>query len=80
MFMMYESKIKKAVLDVLENRMSGIANCIQVLFDEGYIPNKNKMTILNWSAILIDGYENVDILTKEQQQKLDNVYNKVIKL
>lgn len=78
--MLYEPKLKQAMLDVLENRMSGIADCIQVLFAEGYIPNKNKMTILNWSSILIDAYENIDVLSSEQQKKLDNIYNKVIKL
>ena len=45
--MLYEPKLKQAMLDVLEDRMSGIADCIQVLFAEGYIPNKNKITILN---------------------------------
>ena len=78
--MLYEPNLKEAMLDVLENRMSGIADCIQILFDNGYIPNKNKMTILNWSAILIDAYENVDVLSKEQQDKLDNLYNRVLKL
>ena len=78
--MLYEPNLKEAMLDVLENRMSGIADCIQVLFDNGYIPNKNKMTILNWTTILIDAYENVDVLSKEQQDKLDNLYNRVLKL
>ena len=78
--MLYEPKVKQAMLDVLEERMSGIADCIQILFDNGYIHNKNKMTILNWSAILIDAYENVDVLSKEQQDKLDNLYNRVLKL
>lgn len=78
--MLYEPKLKETMLDVLNERMSGIASCIQVLFDNGYIPNKNKMTILNWSAILIDAYENVDVLSKEQQDKLDNLYNRVLKL
>ena len=78
--MLYEPNLKQAMLDVLENRMSGIADCIQILFDNGYIPNKNKMTILNWSAILIDAYENVDVLSEEQQDKLDILYNRVLKL
>jgi hypothetical protein len=78
--MLYEPNLKEAMLDVLENRMSGIADCIQVLFDNGYIPNKNKMTILNWTAILIDAYENVDVLSIEQHNKLDNIYNRVLKL
>ena len=78
--MMYESYLNKAMLDVLENRISGIADSITVLIDKGYIPNKNKMTILNWTPILIDAYENVDVLSKEQQDKLDNLYNRVLKL
>ena len=78
--MLYEPTLKDAMLDVLENRMSGIADCIQVLFDNGYIPNKNKMTVLNWTSILIDAYENVDVLSIEQHNKLDNIYNRVLKL
>ena len=78
--MLYEPNLKQAMLDVLEERMSGIADCITVLMDNGYNPNKNKMTILNWSAILIDAYENVDVLDSEQQHNLDNLYNKVLKL
>lgn len=78
--MLYDCKLKEAMLDVLEARISGIADCIQVLFAEGYIPNKNKTTILNWSSILIDAYENVDVLSKEQHKKLDIIYNKVLNL
>ena len=77
--MMYESYLNKAMLDVLENRMSGIADSITVLIDKGYIPNKNKMTILNWTPILIDAYENIALFTEEQQNKLDKIYEKIIK-
>ena len=78
--MLYDDKLKEAMLDILENRMSGIADCIQVIFEEGYVPNKNKTTILNWSNILINAYESIDILTKEQQDKIDVIYNKVMNL
>lgn len=77
--MMYESYLNKAMLDVLENRMSGIADSITVLIDKGYIPNKNKMTVLNWTPILIDAYENIALLTEEQHNKLDKIYEKIIK-
>lgn len=77
--MMYESYLNKAMLDVLENRMSGIADSITVLIDKGYVPNKNKMTILNWTPILIDAYENIVLFTEEQQNKLDKIYEKIIK-
>lgn len=78
--MMYDIALKTTILDVLQDRTSRIADVIQMLFSEGYNPNKNKITILNWSSILIDAYENVDLLSEEQQCKLDNLYNKVLKL
>ena len=78
--MLYEPKLKQAMLDVLEERMSGIADCIVALLAQGYVPNKNKVTILNWTSILIDAYENVDVLSVEQHNNLDNIYNQVLKL
>lgn len=78
--MMYEQKLKETMLDVLENRMSGIADCIQMLLNQGYIPNKNKITIFNFCNILIHAYENVDVLSKEQHKKLDELFNKIISL
>ena len=78
--MLYEEKIKEAMLVILEERVTGIANCIQALIENGYIPNKNKQTILDWSSILIDAYENIDVFSKEQQENLDSLYNKVLKL
>lgn len=78
--MLYEQDIKETMLDVLENRTSGIADCITVLSDNGYIPNKNKYVILNWSSILIDAYENIDVFSKEQHEALDRIFNKVLKL
>ena len=78
--MLYEPKLKQVMLDVLEERMSGIADCIVVLLEQGYVPNKNKTTILDWSSILIDAYENVDVLSVEQHKKLDTIYNKVLKM
>ena len=78
--MLYKSDLKETMLDVLENRVSGIADCIQALFEQGYIPSNNKRNILAWSSILIDAYENIDVLSVEQHTKLDNLYNKVLKL
>ena len=77
--MMYESYLNKTMLDVLENRMSGIADFITVLIDKGYVPNKNKITVLTWTPILIDAYENIDLFNENQIDKLDNLYNKIIK-
>lgn len=75
---MYNENIKESVLGVLENRTTSIANSIQALFDAGYIPNKNKYIILNWSTILFHAYDNIDVLTKEQQEKIDRLCNLIL--
>ena len=78
--MLYEKRLKEAMLDSLKDRLSSIADCIQVLLDNGYVPNKNKITILNWSSILIDAYENIDVLSEEQKERVDVLYNKILSL
>lgn len=78
--MSYEPYLKQVVLDTLENKVSSIATCIAVLIEEGYLPNKNKDNVFNACCILIRCYEDVDILTKEQQDMLDVICNKIIKL
>lgn len=78
--MLYDDTLKQAMLGILEQRVSGIADSINALVQDGYIPNKNKRTLLDWNIILIHAYENADIMTKEQQQQLDIIYNKVLKM
>lgn len=78
--MLYDEGLSNAMVGVLENRVPAIANHICTLLDRGYIPNKNKSTILNWSIIMIHAYENINVFSKEQQDKLDSLYNKVLKL
>ena len=77
--MMYESYLNKTMLDILETRMSGIADFITVLINKGYIPNKNKITVLTWTPILIDAYENIDLFNENQINNLDKLYNEIIK-
>lgn len=72
--------MKEAVLDNLDNRLSGIADCIQALFEEGYIPSTDNRTVLNWSAILIHAFENIDVLSKEQHTKIERIYNKLMRM
>lgn len=78
--MLYEEKLKEAMLDILNERVSGIADSIVILLNNGYIPNKKKSVILDYSSILIDAYENIDVFSKEQQEELDNLYNRVLRL
>lgn len=78
--MLYKDSLKEEILTTLEKRVVSISDCIVALTNEGYVPNKNKDTILKWSGILIHAYQNVNILSEEQQDKLDNLFNKVISL
>ena len=78
--MLYEPNLKETMLDVLKERVSSITDLICTLANEGYVTNKNKTTILQWSSILIDAYENIDVLNEQQHKQLDIIYNKVLKL
>lgn len=78
--MLYEDSIKQEVLGTLENRVSSITDCMVALINEGYVPNKNKTIILNWSSILLHAYQNIDVLSEEQHIAIDNIFNKVINL
>lgn len=78
--MLYKDSLKDEILSTLKNRVGKISDCIQMLIEEGYIPNKNKYIVLNWSSILIHAYENIDVLSEEQHTKLDNLFNKVVNL
>ena len=42
--------------------------------------NKNKTTKLSWSMIMIDAFENIDVLSEEQHNNLEELYNKVMML
>lgn len=77
---MYNENIKESMLGVLENRATSIANSIQALVEAGYIPNKNKHIILDWSTILFHAYENINVLTREQQEKVDRLCNLILKM
>ena len=78
--MLYDVKLKKAMLSALENRALGIADCIQALAAEGYIVNRNKKVILDWTIILSNAFTNIDIFNAEQIKKLNTIFNKVLKL
>ena len=78
--MLYNEEIKEVTLDTLQDRVLSVTDLSIALINEGYIPNRNKTTKLNWSIILIDAFENADVLSKEQHRKLENLYNKVIAL
>lgn len=78
--MLYDVEKKQIMLDTLENRVSSIVDVCIALIQEGYIPNKNKSVKLSWSAILIDAFNNIDVLSIEQHNELEELYSKVMSL
>ena len=78
--MLYDVEKKQIMLDTLENRVSSIVDVCIALIQEGYIPNKNKSIKLSWSAILIDAFNNIDVLSIEQHNELEELYSKVMSL
>ena len=78
--MLYNAEKKKDMLDALNNRVSSIVDVCVALVQEGYIPNKSKQTKLSWSIIMINAFENIDVLSVEQHNNLEELYNKVMML
>ena len=78
--MLYDVEKKQMMLDALDARVSSIVDVCIALIQEGYIPNKNKSTKLSWSTILIDAFNNIDVLSIEQHNKLEELYSKVMSL
>ena len=78
--MLYDAEKKQDMLDTLNNRVSSIVDVCVSLIQEGYIPNKNKFNKLPWTTIMIDAFDNIDVLSVEQHNKLETLYNKVMTL
>ena len=74
---MYNDAIKKNILDDLESKAMSIVNTSIALASQGYLVNKSKYIRLDWSSILLHAFENIDIFSKEQQNNIERLYNKV---
>lgn len=78
--MLYNADKKQEMLDTLNVRVSSIVDVCVALVQEGYIPNKNKFNKLSWTTIMIDAFQNIDVLSVEQHTNLEELYNKVMML
>lgn len=76
--MLYDVEKQNKIVDALENKVSTIVDTVVVLTKEGYVPNKRKTIKLNWSSILIHAFQNMSILSEEQQHKIEVLYNKIM--
>lgn len=78
--MLYNAEKKQNMLDTLNNRVSSIVDVCVALVNEGYNLNKSKLNKLSWITIMIDAFDNIDVLSVEQHNKLEILYNKVMTL
>lgn len=74
---MYDKDIKDIARNNLEQKTIGIVNTTIALAAQGYIINKAKQVKLDWSSILIHAFENIDVLSPEQQKNIEVLYNKI---
>ena len=74
---MYDEAIKDIARNNLEQKVIGIVNTTVALAAQGYIINKAKQVKLDWSSILIHAFENIDVLSPEQQKSIEVLYNKI---
>ena len=74
---MYDETLKDIAIRNLEQKAIGIVQTIVALTAQGYIVNRAKQTRLQWSSILLHAFENIDVLTPEQQNYIEVLYNKI---
>ena len=74
---MYDEAIKDIARNNLEQKAIGIVQTTVALTAQGYIVNRAKQTRLQWSSILLHAFENIDVLTPEQQNYIEVLYNKI---
>ena len=74
---MYDNGLKDIAIRNLEQKAIGIVQTTVALTAQGYIVNRAKQTRLQWSSILLHAFENIDVLTSEQQNYIEVLYNKI---
>lgn len=74
---MYDNGLKDIAIRNLEQKAIGIVQTTVALTAQGYIVNRAKQTRLQWSSILLHAFENIDVLTPEQQNYIEVLYNKI---
>jgi hypothetical protein len=74
---MYDESIKDIAITNLEQKSIGIVDTVIALAAQGYIVNSKKRVKIDWSSILLHAFENIDVLTTEQQHNIEVLYNKI---
>lgn len=79
--MLYDNKgLNKEILETLNDKYSKLVDNVMVLLEEGFVSSRSETNKLEWGFLLIDAYENINVLEKNQQDNIDRIYNQVLKL
>lgn len=74
---MYNDELRKTIITDLESKELSIVNTAVVLASQGYIVNRVKYIKLDWTSIILNAFENINVFSEEQQHKLELLYNKL---
>ena len=74
---MYNDDLRKSIITDLESKELNIVNTVVVLASQGYVINKAKHIKLDWTSIILNAFENINIFSEEQQHKIELLYNKL---
>ena len=74
---MYNDKLRKTIITNLESKELSIVNTAIVLASQGYVINQAKHIKLDWTSIILNAFENINVFSEEQQHKIELLYNKL---
>ena len=74
---MYNDELCKNIITDLESKELSIVNTAIVLASQGYVVNRIKYIKLDWTSIILNAFENINVFSEEQQHKLELLYNKL---
>lgn len=74
---MYNDDLRKSIITDLESKELNIVNTVVVLASQGYVINQAKHIKLDWTSIILNAFENINVFSEEQQHKIELFYNKI---
>ena len=77
---MYNDELRKSIITDLERKELNIVNTAVVLASQGYVVNRVKYIKLDWTSIILNAFENINVFSEEQQHKIELLYNKLLTL
>lgn len=74
---MYNDEIRKTIITDLERKEISIVENAVFLASQGYVVNRAKYVKLDWTSIVLNAFENINVFSEEQRHKIELLYNKL---